>query len=160
MPSPRNLSPSQFEHAGRERRRLASELFGSSKGLDQARLQVASYLVHIAVECVFKARLLTMRRATRMQMARTTMSEEEYKSIFESARGHDLRHLSTYVSLGRLLAAENREVLVQTPAWRRMCAPDRPYSLRYGTGPELTQDDILREIDLADEIASIVERNL
>jgi hypothetical protein len=96
----------------------------------QAVPTAAAYFAHVALEAALKARMLLVCGAE-------TEAEFEKRgnnvALLRSGTAHNLARLAQSAGLRRLLDATGRAPLIEDGVWARMCADDRPYSLRYGT---------------------------
>lgn len=119
-------------------------LLGAAAGKPQA----AAYVLHVAVECALKVRLLSSNRQRSLAGLRTVMRDEAFSTLFFGKSGHDLSELARIVALERLLRAARNHQLLRRAAWRRMSASDRPYSLRYGV-ERIARDQALEELEVA-----------
>lgn len=147
-----NVRLDQFVSAARDRLAAADTVLGKTGG----RPQVACYLIHVATECVLKARILATAGTPRLELLRQRMPEKRFAEFFEGSSGHRLGALANYVGIARFAAAEGKPEAVPTgQVWSRMCSADRPYSLRYGV-EEVSRDQALAEIDLAQKLASLI----
>jgi hypothetical protein len=96
--------------------------------------QDACYLVHVAIECALKRRILQLNpRANRISQLKALLGDDDYQQLFASKEGHNLALLIEKSATRRLLQAQRQEQLLGGVHWKRMCDKLRPYSLRYGT---------------------------
>lgn len=123
------------------------------------RPQVASYLVHVALECVLKARILLINKSEDTYQLLTRTPADTVESLFRGKSGHDLGALAAKSGLERLLAADQNEAILRGTAWLRLIGANRPYSIRYGA-ESLAGADATAEVDVAVRVFSIVERSL
>jgi hypothetical protein len=101
--------------------------------------QVVVYLLHVALECALKARIVRMARCRSVYdlRDRKLMPEQDFKRIFRGVDGHRLGELAQVARLNRLLADCGTKL--EERVWERMCHRMRPYSARYGSeAPPLT----------------------
>lgn len=116
----------------------------------------AAYLIHVALECAMKLRILVSQRVERTDELRNSrgMDKTTFDGLFSGRSGHDLHHLAKVARLRSLLVAKDREQLLESKAWRGM-AGDRPYSLRYGT-EDITDSESEDHLKLAKEITLLI----
>lgn len=100
---------------------------------NQATPQVCVYLVHVALECALKARIVRKSGCRSPREIRDTgkIPEADFNRLFKGTDGHRISELANYSNLKRLLAAA--DATLNAPTWQRICHPQRPYSARYGS---------------------------
>lgn len=145
-----NLRKDQISKAARRRAEGARRLHGDHSGDPQ----LACYLLHISLECAFKLLLLHRWRAADLEGLRRVLPPDDFKRLFETRRGHDLRSLAEYVSLERFLVARDHRRLAPD-IWKRITHDDRPYSLRYGT-EAVSRKEADEELALVEPLVSLI----
>lgn len=124
-------SEQQLFTAARQRLAAARQVIDSASS---PKPQDACYLVHVAIECALKRRILQLNpRAQRISHLKPLLGDNLYQRLFASKEGHNLSLLIEKSSARRLLQAKRQERLLVGSIWTRMCDTERPYSLRYGT---------------------------
>lgn len=113
----------------------------------------ASYLAHVALECGIKARLLYRGGVFSIDDLQSKQPRV-YETLFRSRTGHDLAQLASEVNLAGVMAAEGKP-LNQDACWRRMTAPTRPYSLRYGA-ENVEETHVKEEVNRSNDILDVV----
>lgn len=96
-----------------------------------------AYLCAVALECAFKARLLSKHEIKRTELI---PEDHQFKELFAGRSGHDLK---------RLHSAVNSRESIQSNAWKRMASSERPYSLRYST-ESLSKAESTEELQFTD----------
>lgn len=144
-----------FRRVGREHLNGArAVLNASSEGqASECAPVTAGYLVHVALECSIKARLLY-----RAGCNSTDELKRKYAAVhdklFQSKSGHDIEKLASQVRLEELLMLEGKR-LPPSETWNRMKASHRPYSLRYGA-ERPDHPEVLQEIDEASKLVDVL----
>lgn len=124
-------SDKQLSTAARQRLDAARQVIDIAQA---PKPQDACYLVHVAIECALKWRILQLYPgARRISQLKPLLGDDLYQQLFASKEGHNLSLLIEKSAVKRLLQAKRQEVLLAGPVWSKMCGRDRPYSLRYGT---------------------------
>ena len=116
----------------------------------------AAYLAHVAAECAIKRRILASHRKTRAKDVEKALGDN-FRAVFASKDGHDLRLLANHASLRGLLEVEKQTSLLDGDTWKRMIQPARPYSLRYGT-ETLGAQQAKGELALVEALAQVLLR--
>lgn len=130
---------------------------GAKKLQDDSKPVPAAYLTQVAMECAFKARLLTLYNCARV----TEFKDKQpvlWDKFFTGAGGHDLGELVKGTDMGRFFAARKEASLFNGPVWNRMKSqsPDkRPYSLRYGW-ESLSDSQALEELNVCDNFLRLL----
>lgn len=94
-------------------------------------LASASYLVQVALECGFKARILAMAGCESVEDLRRR-HPKVYDPLFVTKQGHDLDKLAKQLGVERLMATMGKGWR-EDDCWQRITSSERPFSLRYGT---------------------------
>ncbi len=152
-----NVRLEQLRLAARVRSRAAGEVLATQP--TDGRPQRACYLMHVALECSLKARILYIAGTATLEQLRRVVPEEDFRPLFEGRSGHLLGTLAERVTLRRLLEAEQKVHLLQRRPWTAMCGADRPYSLRYGC-EGLSRERAEDELATGAAIVDIIDRSL
>src|SRR5262245_31927737 len=94
-----NLRADILQKAARMRADVAQSLLPQSGGDPQ----VASYLIHVALECALKARLLRAAGMNTLHELANTMKGDDLRELFFGRTGHQLTRLAAKAGLQRLL---------------------------------------------------------
>lgn len=136
MPPSRTHTIVNADHATWEQLKSAAtkRLQGAKRLLETSPVpQLVVYLLHVALECALKARIVRRAgcRSVHDLREKKLMPEHDFARIFRGTDGHRLGELSKIAQLAQLLAANDVEV--ENAVWQRMCHDLRPYSARYGS---------------------------
>jgi HEPN domain-containing protein len=143
----------QLKTAARQRLAAARQVIDPAHA---PRPQDACYLLHVAIECALKYRILeTAHGPKRISQLKEVLTDQKYRQLFASSEGHNLELLVGYSCLKRFLQANGQQELLTGAAWKKMCKADRPYSLRYGTEQVALQDANVA-LELANELLKLV----
>ena len=142
--------------ASTQRLAAASQVLGKQGG----KLQVSCYLVHVALECILKPRILSKARTNTIDALRRVMPAADFDALFFGRSGHALNGLAFHAALDRLLVRPGKRELLRGSGWTRMCGQDRPYSLRYGAESGLSRTEAEAELALGQAIHAEVEATL
>lgn len=116
-------------------------------------LASACYLVHVAVECGIKARILARGGYADVDELKRKQPKV-YNPLFVTKQGHDLAKLAEELGLHRLMATMGKG-LRQDDCWQRLTSPVRPYSLRYGA--EAIDDTMAsKEVERCAELLAVL----
>lgn len=150
----------RFKQAGLAHLHSASHVLRSverDKAAPSLASASATYLTHVALECLLKAKLL--RRGGYENVAKLKKSlPKVYKNLFRGVAGHSIEQLSDELRLRRELAGQS-DCVTNDACWVRVCSAERPYSLRYGA-EELTVTEATEDVGRAEQIAHILLRGL
>ncbi len=156
MPEPPSTLE-QFRRAGYSHLKAAELILDSletgSAGTPAQVPASAAYLVHVALECGIKARLL-FRGGFTSTDALAAKLPHVHKTLFSSRKGHDLTALSQQVRLQEFVATNGRSWRNDS-CWNRITSPQRPYSLRYAS-EQVDRNAAREEVQRASELLGVL----
>jgi hypothetical protein len=113
----------------------------------------ASYLVHVALECALKARILEKGGCDSVEEL-TKKHPKVYGPLFTTKQGHDLDKLAKDLGVDRLLATLGKGWR-EDECWKRLSSSNRPYSLRYGT-EDLDDAAVAEDVERCAELLEVL----
>jgi len=146
-----NARIQDLSYSGAQCVQAARQLLGSSAGQPQ----LACYLLHVALECLLKVRIMRIRGTVTLEALRKAIREEDFDRLFSGREGHRLDLLAENASLKRVLTSNRAQNLLDGPTWARMCSGLRPYSLRYGV-ERASRQMAEQELTLGESLAKIL----
>jgi HEPN domain-containing protein len=150
----------RFKQAGQAHLHSASRILKSADGNNTGPALTsvsATYLAHVALECLLKANLL--RRGGFENVAKLRKSlPRVYENLFRGVAGHSIKQLADELRLHHVLVGQD-DSLTNDACWARVCSSERPYSLRYGA-EELTVKEATEDVNRAEQIARTLLRDL
>ncbi|MBI4859847.1 MAG: hypothetical protein HY815_06230 [Candidatus Riflebacteria bacterium] len=161
--SPKNVREiiytiARFQRASRSHLGVAEQALTRTPGRSLRRRPAdgpftAAYLVHVALECALKARIL-FRSGCQDTDHLKRKDVGAYNALFRSREGHKLLALADHLRLSNLMTGDGGE-WVEDACWKSMIFEERPYSLRYGA-QTVKRDKAMEELRRAKKIVEVV----